>query len=244
MQSEERQEFAWRAGGEQLKLGEYIEFARERSLSATLELRVGPIEVGCIAIDRGQLRHAEMPGSVGDSALSFIYKLARVEVQVGALKRDLSPTLDSTSEPLLSAPQLTPRSRSALAAVFAGFINEATAKPNSADARASKDDPANASIGIALKLPTIIKQPARSHSPATPSPRKPVAPALGKTPSKPKLQDQGLGFDAFFIQAMRAYGRRDYTSAMESFKRCAVLRPSDSRVQHNIDRLRERLGNR
>ncbi len=242
MQSGERQEFAWRTGGEPLELSEYIVFARERSLSVTLELSLGPIEIGCIALNSGQLWHAEMPGSSGNTALSFMSKLARVEIGVAALRRDQRRTLNGSSEQLVSAPQLSHRSRKALTAAYAGFMHGAVVKPTKSAAQAAASDPESAATDATLRLPTIIREPASSPVSAAQRSPNPPTRAPARAPVKPEPRGTQEDFDSLFLRAMRAYGRRDYRVAMESFKRCATLRPDDSRVQHNIDRLRERLG--
>ncbi|HGG56992.1 MAG TPA: hypothetical protein ENK31_04260 [Nannocystis exedens] len=253
VQSGERQQFAWRTSREQRTLNEYIAFARERSLSAILDLCLGPIEIGSLTLKRGRLWHAEMPGSSGNTALSLMCKLARVEVQARALRRDQAQTLNGSSEQLFTLPKLTEQSRKVLTAAFEGIMHEAVDTPNRTHEHSAAGDPKRTTTDTTLRLPTIIRGPTKPTRPPLPAPAKtpaetprtPPTAVPAKTSAKPERlgqEENEENFDALFLRAMRAYGRRDYHSAMKSFERCATLRPGDSRVQHNIDRLRERLG--
>ena len=76
-------DYAWRRGGQRPRtLREHVAFAAERALSAVLEIRRGPIEVGRLEVVRGEVVHAELPGSAGDGALRLLGRLGTVEILV------------------------------------------------------------------------------------------------------------------------------------------------------------------
>ncbi|MCA9660775.1 MAG: hypothetical protein KC486_20705, partial [Myxococcales bacterium] len=82
-------DYAWRRGGQRPRtLREHVAFAAERALSAVLEIRRGPIEVGRLEVVRGEVVHAELPGSAGDVALRLLGRLGTVEIEVAARASD------------------------------------------------------------------------------------------------------------------------------------------------------------
>jgi tetratricopeptide (TPR) repeat protein len=62
-------------------------------------------------------------------------------------------------------------------------------------------------------------------------------------PSRPPPFSAGPddGFDALFARATEAYLLRDYQRAVDLFTQCALVRPGDRRVQHNLKALQRRL---
>jgi len=221
VQGGKRHEFGWRAKeGQTLRLGDYLEFARERSISAELELRFGVIELGRVLLVSGDVRHAELPGSSGERALSLLCSLARIEVEVRSLTSDGPTTLRGDWRSIIRTSPLTQEARKALISAFAGHLKPAVAPPTTVE----RSPP--------LRIPGL--RTGRAAPPETPSP-------LHLSPKLPSAKTEA-DFDTLFIQAMRAYGRRDHHAALDLFDQCADLRPDDSRVQHNRLRLRKRLG--
>ena len=226
MQNGERHEFGWRSkGGHSLRLGDYLEFAREHSISAELELRFGVIELGRVLLVNGELRHAELPGSSGEKALSLLSGLSRIEVEVRSLTSDRPTTFRGDWRKSVHTPPLTRWAREALSSTFAEHIISA--------APPMKIGPPPP-WGISA-LRGRGRAPQETPLPPLISPK--VPPKIPPAKAVPKAD-----FDELFIQAMQAYRRREHRAALDLFDQCADLRPGESRVEHNRLRLRKRLG--
>jgi hypothetical protein len=70
-----------------------------------------------------------------------------------------------------------------------------------------------------------------------PPPAASVPPLAPLVPAQASAEDE---HEAMFAQALKAYLVRDYATAERVFQQCADRWPDDTRVQHNLRKLRER----
>jgi hypothetical protein len=66
---------------------------------------------------------------------------------------------------------------------------------------------------------------------------------LSLTPPPPQddpVKAPGTRFAALIQDATAAYLRRDYDRALRLFEECLSIDPADRRVQHNIERIKNR----
>ncbi len=88
----------------------------------------------------------------------------------------------------------------------------------------------------ATPLPASVTRPPPTARPVplAASSRSPEAPARGSARSS------GSPLERLIQEATGAYLRREFDRALELFERCRELDPSDRRVEHNIERLKNR----
>lgn len=62
------------------ELIDFLLVSEHDRLSATLELRLGAIEVGLVEVSGGHVTHAELPGVTGDAALTLLARMTNLHV--------------------------------------------------------------------------------------------------------------------------------------------------------------------
>lgn len=67
------------------RLVDYLQIASHESLTLELQLRLGAIACGRLAVREGRVIHAEMPGANGELALELLGRVPDLRVEVGAL---------------------------------------------------------------------------------------------------------------------------------------------------------------
>lgn len=67
------------------RLIDYLQIASHESLTVELQLRLGAIACGRLAIREGRVIHADMPGASGELALELLGRVPNLRVEVGAL---------------------------------------------------------------------------------------------------------------------------------------------------------------
>ncbi|MEZ4372157.1 MAG: tetratricopeptide repeat protein [Polyangiaceae bacterium] len=109
-------------------------------------------------------------------------------------------------------------------------------------AESSLPPPVHRSTPVATGIVQSDHFTAPAAPPSTAEPMNQIAPepvTPAETPAPPP-EAPAPSFDALFHQATEAYIRRDYERALRLFEACRQLRPGDSRVLHNLERVQSR----
>ena len=134
-------------------LTDFLQVAEADRLLLDLLLHVGPLEIGLIGVDAGRVVHAELPGSVGDSALALLLQMPGIQV-VPERGRRRTPNVERAWRELADAEQLraTPGQAWRLEHVRAEIAELVDVEPSEAplDAASEPDAELVAMIGALL----------------------------------------------------------------------------------------------
>jgi hypothetical protein len=168
----------------------------------------------------------------GGQLIPFPRKLAEEPPQ--------SPSPAAALEAIPNAPPSAPLSQT----MAPPTLPSASLKANKADKRATR--PA-ATSGSPVSQPIFERTlpsaapPSRQSSPFTEPPESDPAPlSLQPVHSQDPIKAPGTHFAQLIQDATAAYLRRDYDRALLLFEECLSIDPCDRRVQHNIERIKNR----
>ncbi len=178
-----------------------------------LELAYGPFELGSVVVHGGSLWHAEVPGARGDEAWSLLQNVATLSAHLRALSADAVPQKSVKRDAGLDDAAVDPAAGAAIEAARLERVVH---------------------LGRPAAVPASHDTVSRMSMPPAPVP-------AGPADSSPLDDDSQQAYEELFRAGTQAYLRHDFPRAMESFAACARLKPTDRRVQHNIERLKTRL---
>ena len=189
-----------------------VSLLRTSGETVKAEFSAGPFEVGEVLVHDGQAWHAEVPGTRGFAALQLLTRLPSCLV----IFRDSAPGERSIS------PQHQPPLD-----VLSDELRQAMTRARAAG-RLSVGD---------------LEQVSRRSVSDLSLPPDAVPTTSGEfslNATSPEERAAVERFEVLFRQGTQAYLRHDFKTALDVFEECLRLRPSDRRVLHNLERLRNR----